>query len=58
MNTQAPPDATVAIARRRFLAGLGALPLAGAIASASTEAKAQAVKSNARIVIAGGGTAG
>ena len=58
MNTQAPPDATVAIARRRFLAGLGALPLAGAIASASTEAKAQAVKSNARIVIAGGGAAG
>lgn len=58
MTTEAPSDARVAIARRRFLAGLGALPLAGAIACAASEAKAEAVKSSARIVIAGGGAAG
>lgn len=43
--------------RRRFLAGLGALPLLGAAASAPLTASA-AVKTQARIVIAGGGAAG
>ncbi|MDI3512530.1 MAG: sulfide:quinone oxidoreductase, partial [Betaproteobacteria bacterium] len=43
--------------RRRFLAGLGALPLLGAAASAPLPASA-AVKTQARIVIAGGGAAG
>lgn len=44
--------------RRRFLASLGALPLAAAAASAAAPARAQALKSQARIVIAGGGAAG
>lgn len=46
--------------RRRFLAGLGALPLAAATASATApaSAQAQAIKTQARIVIAGGGAAG
>lgn len=45
-------------ARRRFLAGVGALPLAAMLAPAAQPARAQAVKSKARIVIAGGGAAG
>lgn len=58
MTTHAPPDAQVAIARRRFLVGLSALPLAGAVVSTSTTARANTVKSSARIVIVGGGAAG
>lgn len=44
--------------RRRFLATLGALPLAAAAASASAPARAAPLKTQARIVIAGGGAAG
>lgn len=58
MKAHAPPNQPVAIARRRFLAALGALPLAGAVASTSTLARAEVVKSSARIVIVGGGAAG
>lgn len=53
-----PTPAPVETARRRFLAGLGALPLAAALAQTSTPARAQSVKTAARIVIAGGGAAG
>jgi len=52
-----PADAV----RRRFLAGLGALPLAGAIGAAVASPKAlaaTAVKTQAKIVIAGAGAAG
>lgn len=56
------PQSTPADAvRRRFLAGLGALPLAGAIGGALATSKALAatpVKTQAKIVIAGGGAAG
>ena len=48
-------------ARRRFLAGLGALPLAGAATGVMVAPKAHAaskVKTRASIVIAGGGAAG
>jgi len=41
-------------ARRRFLAGLGALPLAGTVAPA----RADKLRTQVRIVIAGGGAAG
>lgn len=44
--------------RRRFLASLGALPLAAAAASAANTARAESLKTKARIVIAGGGAAG
>jgi sulfide:quinone oxidoreductase len=53
-----PQDPRVAPMRRRFLASLGALPLAAAAASATAQARAQSVKTQARIVIAGGGAAG
>ena len=52
-----PTDAV----RRRFLAGLGALPLAGAIGGSLATPKSHAaatVKTQAKIVIAGGGAAG
>lgn len=52
-----PADAV----RRRFLAGLGALPLAGAIGGSLATPKSHAaatVKTRAKIVIAGGGAAG
>lgn len=45
-------------ARRRFLSGLAALPLAAAVAQTARPARADIVKSSARIVIAGGGAAG
>jgi sulfide:quinone oxidoreductase len=45
-------------ARRRFLSGLAALPLAAAATTTPVPARAQAVKTSARIVIAGGGAAG
>ncbi|PKO66418.1 MAG: pyridine nucleotide-disulfide oxidoreductase [Betaproteobacteria bacterium HGW-Betaproteobacteria-16] len=51
-------DHRVAAARRRFLFGLGALPLAATLAQTSTKARANTTKSSARIVIAGGGAAG
>ena len=45
--------------RRRLLAGLGALPLAGAIGTAAMPAQAAIrARTQARIVIAGGGAAG
>jgi len=44
--------------RRRFLASLGALPLAAVATSSTGPARAQAVRTQARIVIAGGGAAG
>jgi len=56
-TTHTPADAV----RRRFLAGLGAVPLAGAIGTTLAAPKAHAaarVKTQARIVIAGGGAAG
>ena len=58
MPKHLPTPAPVEAARRRFLAGLGALPLAAALAQTSTPARAQSVKTAARIVIAGGGAAG
>lgn len=51
-------DYRVEAARRRFLVGLGALPLAATLAQTSTKARASSMKSSARIVIAGGGAAG
>lgn len=45
-------------ARRRFLTGMGALALPGFAPASSGEARAQAVGTRARIVIAGGGAAG
>ncbi|MDR7149208.1 sulfide:quinone oxidoreductase [Hydrogenophaga palleronii] len=51
-------DHRVEAARRRFLVGLGALPLAATLAQTSTKARASSMKSSARIVIAGGGAAG
>ncbi len=58
MSDHTTRDTQVENARRRFLAGLGALPLAAAVASTTTSARANTVKSSARIVIAGGGAAG
>lgn len=61
MKLARPATAPADAARRRFLAGLGAFPLAGAAAGALTAPKARAaspVKSQAKIVIAGGGAAG
>ncbi|MDP2092776.1 MAG: tryptophan 7-halogenase, partial [Hydrogenophaga sp.] len=56
------PKATMPLlpepARRRFLSGLAALPLAAAVAQTSKAAQANTVKTSARIVIAGGGAAG
>ncbi|TNF63043.1 MAG: NAD(P)/FAD-dependent oxidoreductase [Burkholderiales bacterium] len=56
------PEATPADAvRRRFLAGLGAAPLAAVVASTAAAPRAHAretVRTQARIVIAGGGAAG
>lgn len=43
--------------RRRFLAGMAALPIAGAVTTTPTSAKA-AIKTGARIVIVGAGAAG
>lgn len=51
-------DPRVEPMRRRFLASLGALPLAAAVASVTGKAQAEALKTQARIVIAGGGAAG
>jgi len=45
-------------ARRRFLSGLAALPLVAAVPPSRAAARADTVKSSARIVIAGGGAAG
>ena len=58
MSKTLQPDQRVEPARRRFLAGLGALPLAAALSQTSTPAHADSVKSSARIVIAGAGAAG
>ncbi|PKO74886.1 MAG: pyridine nucleotide-disulfide oxidoreductase [Betaproteobacteria bacterium HGW-Betaproteobacteria-15] len=58
MSETLQPDPRVETARRRFLAGLGALPLAAALSQTSTPAQAASVKSSARIVIAGAGAAG
>jgi sulfide:quinone oxidoreductase len=58
MSETLQPDPRVETARRRFLAGLGALPLAAALSQTSTPAHADSVKSSARIVIAGAGAAG
>ena len=62
MKPSRRPQSTPADAvRRRFLAGLGALPLAGAIGGSLATPKAHAaatVKTQAKIVIAGGGAAG
>ena len=58
MSDTLQPDPRVETARRRFLAGLGALPLAAALSQTSTPAHAASVKSSARIVIAGAGAAG
>ncbi|UCU96013.1 NAD(P)/FAD-dependent oxidoreductase [Hydrogenophaga taeniospiralis] len=58
MSKTLQPDPRVETARRRFLAGLGALPLAAALSQTSTPAQAASVKSSARIVIAGAGAAG
>lgn len=58
MSQTLQPDPRVETARRRFLAGLGALPLAAALSQTSTPAQAASVKSSARIVIAGAGAAG
>jgi len=57
-NHHSPPDASVQAARRRFLAGLGALSLLSAAPSPGLAARAPSVQSSARIVIAGGGAAG
>ena len=56
-----PRSTPTDVVRRRFLAGLGALPLAGAIGGSLATPKAHAaatVKTQAKIVIAGGGAAG
>jgi len=60
MTTDATPRNTASLAgRRRLLAGLGALPLAGAMGAAAMPAQAAArARTQARIVIAGGGAAG
>ncbi|HAX19680.1 MAG TPA: pyridine nucleotide-disulfide oxidoreductase [Hydrogenophaga sp.] len=58
MSETLQPDPRVETARRRFLAGLGALPLTAALSQTSTPAQAASVKSSARIVIAGAGAAG
>jgi sulfide:quinone oxidoreductase len=52
------PASPIEKERRRFLASLGALPLAAAVAQTSTAAQAETHKTQARIVIAGGGAAG
>ena len=44
--------------RRRFLISLGAIPLAAAVASAAAPTRADTLKTQAKIVIAGGGAAG
>jgi sulfide:quinone oxidoreductase len=46
------------ITRRRFLSGIGTLSLAPVLTATTEQARAQAIKSKARIVIAGGGAAG
>ena len=56
-----PRSTPTDVVRRRFLAGLGALPLAGAIGGSLATPKSHAaatVKTQAKIVIAGGGAAG
>jgi sulfide:quinone oxidoreductase len=56
-----PADTTADVVRRRFLAGLGALPVAAAVGAGLASSKAHAkarLKTQARIVIAGGGAAG
>ncbi len=52
------PASPIESQRRRFLASLGALPLAAAVAQTATSARAETHKTQARIVIAGGGAAG
>lgn len=51
-------DPAVEPLRRRFLASLGALPLAAAVGATTAPAHAATIKTQARIVIAGGGAAG
>ncbi len=58
MSDTSPPHLPAESARRRFLASLGSLPLAAAMVQTSTAARAESVKTGARIVIAGGGAAG
>jgi len=57
-DSKAPMPTLPEPARRRFLSGLAALPLAAAVAQTSTPARAANVKTSARIVIAGAGAAG
>lgn len=61
MKPSNPATTPTDVVRRRFLAGLGALPLAGAAGGALTAPRAHAasqLKTPAKIVIAGGGAAG
>lgn len=61
MKPSNPATTPTDVVRRRFLAGLGALPLAGAAGGALTASRAHAasqLKTPAKIVIAGGGAAG
>lgn len=61
MKPSNPATTPTDVVRRRFLAGLGALPLAGAAGGALTASRAHAasqLKTQAKIVIAGGGAAG
>ena len=52
------PASPIEKERRRFLASLGVLPLAAAVAQTPRPAQADTHKTQARIVIAGGGAAG
>jgi len=61
MRASDNPNASVSPSetqRRRFLASLAALPLAVGMAQATSPARADTKKTQARIVIAGGGAAG
>ncbi|HMN92249.1 MAG TPA: FAD/NAD(P)-binding oxidoreductase [Hydrogenophaga sp.] len=56
-----PADTPTDVVRRRLLGGLGALPVAAAVGTGLASPRAQAkarLKTQARIVIAGGGAAG
>ncbi len=57
-TSESPARAGGTITRRRFLSGIGTLPLAPVLTATSEQARAQAIKSKAHIVIAGGGAAG
>ncbi|MDV7392775.1 tryptophan 7-halogenase, partial [Arthrospira platensis SPKY1] len=60
-HPSSPADTPADVVRRRFLSGLGALPVAAAVGAGLVSPKAHAkarLKTQARIVIAGGGAAG